>query len=150
MVSRKIRKIQIMKNKKTLYGKYGRVMKYCFFGGCSAAIEFIVFYLLKDLVPIYVSSVISFFAGLISSFLFNKYIVFRKKGINRGEIVQFVCLGLVNSQMSSFVTILFTSLLPQLMAKMSSIILIAIWNYFIMSKLVFTSSKHEDKPDTSR
>ena len=134
-----------MKNKKTLYGKYGRVMKYCFFGGCSAAIEFIVFYLFKDFFPIYISSVISFFAGLISSFLFNKYIVFRKRCINRREIIQFVVLGLVNSQLSSVITLILLFFTPALLAKTGTIVLIATWNYLLMNKIIFNTKNHIDQ-----
>lgn len=115
-----------------------RIVKYGFFGATTAGIEFIVFLVLSPFVHIYVASVVSFMVGLVVSFVFNKFVVFKNsKKITRPEVVQFVALGLVNSQLSSLMTWSVSFVLPSPVAKVISMGAIAVWNYLIMNLIIF-------------
>ena len=114
------------------------VVKYIFFGATTAGIEFVVFLVLSPFVHIYVASVISFVVGLVTSFAFNKFIVFKNsKKVVRGEVVQFMTLGLVNSQLSSIMTWGVSFVLPSPAAKVISMGAIAVWNYILMKLVIF-------------
>lgn len=122
-----------------------KVIKYGIFGIASAAIEFCVFLLLVGFAYIYVASTVSFLAGLISSFIFNKFIVFKNsKKITAKETLQFFTLGAVNSQLSSVVTTSLSWLLPGYVAKVITMAVIAGWNYLIMGRLIFKSERQNE------
>lgn len=117
--------------------QYSRIIRYGIFGIVSAGIEFLSFLILNAHFSLYVASVGSFMMGLISSFLFNKYVVFRKSGLTYREVVQFFVLGVTNSQISSLLTIFLAGFVSKTIAKILSIGLIAMWNYLIMNKIIF-------------
>lgn len=117
---------------------FAKLARYGFFGVASAGIEFLVFLLIESMVYIYVASVISFVAGLASSFIFNKFIVFNNsKKISKGEVVQFLLLGLINSQLSSLITLGISFVLPGSVAKLISMGAIAAWNFLLMNFVIF-------------
>lgn len=115
-----------------------RVITYALFGSFSALIELGVFLLLSASVHIYIASSVSFVTGLIFSFIFNKFIVFKNsKKITKGEIIQFTTLGLLNSQISSVVTYGLSFVASKTFAKIVTIALIAGWNYLLMNFIIF-------------
>lgn len=115
-----------------------RVIKYGFFGITTAALELASFLLLDQHVHIYIASTTSFFLGLIASFMFNKFFVFRNsRAISRVEVVRFAMLGIFNSQISSVITTGLFLLMPAVFAKAGTILFIAAWNYLIMSRIIF-------------
>lgn len=121
-----------------------KLVKYGFFGLLSACIELGVFLLLSPHTYVYVASSASFLAGLVFSFIFNKFIVFKNsKNVAKGEVLQFITLGLVNSQVSSLITYGLSFVIPKTFAKIITIGLIAGWNYLLMNLIIF--KKKEDK-----
>jgi len=123
--------------------RYERQLKFLFFGGLSALIEFVAFLIVYNFVDIYWSALISFMCGLVFSFIFNKLIVFESKcevgrAVGR-EIMSFLVLGLINSQISSLVTLGLSQLTPSVAAKIITMAMVAVWNYLIMSKIIFKS-----------
>lgn len=114
-----------------------KVLRYIFCGGISAGLEFLIFAFLHQFVEIYIAAFISFLFGLITSYVLNKFIVFKKSGNNGVELTQFVLLGLINSQISSLLTTGLALIMPAIVAKVISIILIAIWNFIIMNTIIF-------------
>ena len=129
-----------MSKKDKLY----KLIRYGFFGSLSACIELGVFLLLSPHTYVYVASSASFLAGLVFSFIFNKFIVFKNsKNVAKGEVLQFITLGLVNSQVSSLVTYGLSFVIPKTFAKIITIGLIAGWNYLLMNLIIF--KKKEDK-----
>lgn len=122
------------KHKEVFY----RVIKYGFFGVTTAGIEFVVFLLLSPWTHIYVASTISFLVGLVVSFTFNKFIVFKNSDIvKKSEAVQFLVLGLANSQLSSVMTWAMSLVVPGFVAKIINMGAIAIWNYLLMNFVIF-------------
>lgn len=122
-----------------------RVIKYGIFGVTSAAIEFCIFLLLANITHIYVAAMVSFLIGLVSSFIFNKFIVFKNsKKIAKKETLQFFVLGVVNSQLSSIVTTMLSWLLPGYVAKVLTMAAIAGWNYLIMGRIIFKNNQKKE------
>ena len=119
-------------------GSPRKVLVYLSLGLVTAGVEFVVFVLLEGVVNIYVASTVSFLVGLVVSFLFNKFLVFRNdKQIKLRESVQFLVLGLVNSQASSIITLALSLVVPGYVAKVTSMFFIAMWNYLVMNKIIF-------------
>jgi len=114
-----------------------KILRYIICGGISAGIEFLVFAALFQLTEIYIAAVLSFLCGLVTSYLLNKYIVFKKQGVDGVEVTQFLVLGLINSQLSSLITVGLTFIVPAVVAKLMSIVLIAIWNFIVMNTIIF-------------
>lgn len=89
----------------------------------------------------YWAALASFFAGLTVSFLLNKIVVFRsrtEKSDTTKEAGKFLVLGLVNSQISSWLTVgLAVILFDGAIAKVVTMAVIAAWNYLIMGKIIF-------------
>ncbi len=124
-----------------------RVTKYGFFGATTAGIEFVVFLVLSPWTHIYVASTVSFLVGLVASFVFNKFVVFKNsKQVRKAEVGQFVALGLINSQLSSVMTWAMSFIIPGSVAKIISMVAIAAWNYVLMNFVIFKSKKSSDTP----
>lgn len=116
---------------------FRKFVKYSFFGGISAAVEFVVFLLISSLFDLYIAAFLSFMMGLVCSFLLNKYIVFKNGGFSYAEAIQFIVLGLINSQVSSLVTVFMAGVVGDVFAKIISIGFIVIWNFLIMNFVIF-------------
>lgn len=118
--------------------KFRKLIKYGFFGALTAAVEFLAFLLLSNFADIYIAATVSFLLGLVSSFLFNKFIVFKNsKKVKRGEVLQFFMLGILNSQVSSLITYGLSILIAPAIAKIITMVLIAGWNYLLMNYIIF-------------
>lgn len=117
---------------------YQKLLKYGFFGAITAGIEFVVFLLISQFMHIYAASTISFVVGLSASFIFNKFVVFNNsKQANKTEVMQFLALGLTNSQLSSVMTWAISTILPSIWAKIISMGAIIVWNYLLMNFVIF-------------
>lgn len=127
----------------SLITKFSKVVRYGIFGAVSALAEFLTFILLKDHFHLYIASTISFIIGLFVSFVSNKYFVFRKKDMKVSEVVQFIILGVVNSQLSSLITVGLSLILPLWISKGLTIGIVAIWNYLLMNHIIFRQNKRD-------
>ena len=115
-----------------------KIGKYGIFGVITAGLEFVIFMVLSMWIHIYAASALSFLVGLVTSFVFNKFVVFKNsKKVTRREVVQFFALGLVNSQLSSLITLVAVLVVPRLVAKIISMGAIAAWNYVLMNFIIF-------------
>ena len=131
-----------------------KILKYIFFGGLSALIEFLSYALLKQFInggdfQIGLISAISFSLGLISSFLFNKFLVFQKKDKQSKEVFQFICLGLVNLIISSTLTVLLSKIIDPIFAKIVTMALIVVWNFLLMNFVIFKKTPTKLSPEKS-
>ena len=115
-----------------------KIGKYGIFGVITAGLEFVIFMVLSMWMHIYAASALSFLAGLATSFVSNKFVVFKNsKKVTRREVVQFFALGLVNSQLSSLITLVAVLVVPRSVAKIISMGTIATWNYVLMNFIIF-------------
>jgi putative flippase GtrA len=128
-----------------------RIIKFIGCGCLSASTEFLVFIAIAQFMPAYFSALVSFLCGLMVSFLLNKVFVFKSDAKKRDatkEASKFLVLGLINSQISSGITVgLVTIIANGTVVKIITMIVIAVWNYVIMSKLIFKTKPNITERD---
>ena len=124
------RKIDVLIRKQSL--------QYLFFGAIAAVTELATFIILVSSFSTYASAVISFLFGLIMSFIFNKFFVFKSSKGAHFELFPFILLGLANSQVSGFLTSYLSTIVGYpLLAKVISMAAIAVFSYTIMKYAIF-------------
>jgi putative flippase GtrA len=118
-----------------------RVTKFLISGGCAAATEYGMFLLLVSGLPLFAANSISFLGGLAVSFFLNKRWVFLNKGRMTRQIVLYVTLAGVNLLTGNMVIWLLVenTYSSAMLAKIIVMILIAIWNYLLFSRIIFKS-----------
>lgn len=130
------------KSLRNLVNKYRQPLTFLVCGGISALVELASFLALKGLFDsIYWPSLISFSLGLVASFLLNKYVVFGSRAGRKkfaSEVAMFIVLGIINSQISAWLTTGLVSLMGrEVVAKIITMAFVATWNYLVMSRLIF-------------
>lgn len=120
-----------------------RIMRFVASGGLAALTEYALYLVLFFGIGLHVvpAQAISFFGGLIVSYLMNKFWVFRdtRRAEYKKEFILFVLLGGTN--------LVVTSILIQVLveglnvyapfAKFVLMACVAIWNYIIFQKIIF-------------
>jgi putative flippase GtrA len=128
------------------YKKYTKLVRFLVSGGSAALVEYCTFLFLGSTfhINIFFANSLSFLCGLIVSFLLNKRWVFRSKKKTYGEFIRYFILALVNLAISNIAIDLLVNgvHLKQFIAKIYVMMIIALWNYIIFSKLIFHSA-HE-------
>jgi putative flippase GtrA len=122
-----------------------RAFRYVTSGGGSFVVEygsFIVFFYLVQLSPV-VSNTISYILSLITSFLLNKYWVFRGGQQQRRISHQLAIFGVMASWNLLFTDVAIHWLISRdveaFVAKMILIVIVASWNFLLFQKLIFKS-----------
>jgi putative flippase GtrA len=91
------------------------------------------------------SHVVSFVLGIGSSFVLNKFWVFqaRGRGSAKKQAVQVAMLGIINLGASTIVYATLTDGfgVQAIVAKVSVMALVALWNYLIFQRVVFHERK---------
>ena len=129
---------ELMKN---MYTTYKKPIRFLVSGGFAAIAEYVSFavlnYYFND--HLILINVISFVIGLIISFNLNKWWVFDSKNAVAGEFVKYLALACINLVLGSLILFIFVDklIINPLIAKFLVMALIAIWNYFIFSKIIF-------------
>ncbi len=118
-----------------------KLARFIISGGSAACTEYLVFYLLHSLggVHIILANSISFCCGLIVSFSLNKLWVFKVAGNSKVQFGSYLALALVNLCISNALIWVAVEVLtiPALIAKLTIMITIAVWNYLIFSRFIF-------------
>lgn len=118
-------------------------------GGISAATEFSTFLVFKSFLPIFWAALLSFCCGLAVSYILNSRFVFaalekRDRKQASKQLVQFLLLAGANALISSTgVSLLRHVLGGAAAAKAIMMVLVAVWNYFIMKRYIFSDHKNE-------
>lgn len=126
--------------------KTGRIIRFVISGGSAAIIEYGTFLLLSLALHtnVLVANSISFLCGLITSFLLNKHWVFGSKNAAHKEFVHYFILAIVNLCISTGLVWFMVNIhIPSFVAKLIAMVIIAIWNYFIFSRLIFKSTDED-------
>lgn len=122
--------------------KYHKPLKFLATGGMAAATEYGSFSLLVLLVPsmLLLENVISFLLGLCVSFALNRSWVFASRSQTKRKFTKYFVLAMVNLVISTSLLYITTHsfAIPTLVAKLAIMVAIALWNYVIFSKLIFT------------
>ena len=120
-----------------------KAVRFIVSGGLAASSEYGLFIILQiqlDDTWIYFSQTVSFLVGFVVSFLLNKLWVFRSSGGSIQELYRYAIIAAINLAMGNFILWMFASVvgLNFFVAKIVVMISIAMWNYFIFQKIVFT------------
>lgn len=113
--------------------------KFLVAGGAAAVGEYCLFLLIVPHIPLLVSQLVSFCFGMTISFSLNKYWVFKSAGGYGQEILRYVVLALINAVIGLFAMQFLVEYihLAGWVAKLIVMTAIAIWNYFIMQRIIF-------------
>jgi len=125
---------------------YKRLYRFLISGGSAAVAEYSLFVLITYIVPtvsVVIPQTISFMTGFIISFLLNKKWVFGNT-INRNLkvlIIKYSSLALINLLLGNFLVWIFVEVaqINVLFAKIIVMGMIALWNYVIFSRFIFTT-----------
>lgn len=119
-----------------------RILRFLIAGGSAAATEYLAFIGLQTLLgtdALILSQSFSFACGFVVSFLLNRLWVFQSAGTWTGDLGRYGALAGINLVLGNIVISLLVGpmSLPPLAAKLVVMVLIAVWNYAIFSKIVF-------------
>lgn len=126
--------------------EHAKVLRFLFSGGLAATIEGGSFYLLHGLkLPIILANTISFMCAITVNFFMNKLWVFPNNGNISRQVVLYFSLAGVNLLMSNIIIwlIINEAHVSSLIAKVITMLTIALWNYLFFSKLIF-KDRHID------
>lgn len=134
---------------------YSRVLRFLVAGGSAAAVEFFSFLglnVILDNQSLIFSQSASFSCGFAVSFVLAKSWVFKSSGAWRRELSKYVILALLNLVLSNFLIMIISQwfgvhILP---AKFLVMATIAAWNYFLASRLIFSSNASERRAKAAR
>lgn len=119
-----------------------QVLRFGIVGIANTALDLTVFWLLTMVAgaSIFVGNSLAYSAGILSSFVLNRVWTFRNLAFEHRVTVQlplFVLVSLVGLSISNLSLWLFSQVLPLMAAKLSSIGLTFIWNFFGSKRMVF-------------
>ena len=119
-------------------------IRYLISGGSAALIEYVTFLLLHALLGIsglILAQTLSFLTGLGVSFTINKIWVFKSTQDIKKELFPYLSLALFNVVAGNAVMYWLVELLNAKFwsAKILVMALVALWNYAIFSKLIFSN-----------
>lgn len=119
-----------------------RVLRFLISGGSAAATEYLVFIalqLIPDQDSLILSQSFSFACGFAVSFVLNRLWVFQSAGTWTGDLARYGALAVINLVLGNIAIGLLVgpAAFHPLVAKLVVMVLIAIWNYVIFSRLVF-------------
>ena len=124
-----------------LVKKHEKLLRFLVSGGLAAAVEYSLFLVLRlsfsnELVSL---NTVSFIGGLFVSFNLNKHWVFDSKGGTMNEFFPYLVLAIINLVLSGIIISCLVGILniQVFIAKFLVMALIATWNYFIFSKIIF-------------
>ena len=134
---------------KKIFGKYYELIRQMFLygliGGLAAAIDFVLFFLLNDVLHLYwlVANFISVYTGVTVSFLLNTYFNFKKtdKLLKRG--ISFYVIGTVGMGLSELIMWLGVDVLNQkeIIVKLVSVFLVAAFQFVLNKLITYRSEK---------
>lgn len=125
--------------------------KFLIVGGTAFVIDYGSFYTLYFIlgITLYIANSISFGLGLITSFLLNRLWTFSNRNFTKKAHHQFgffSALALVNLFLSNvFIGLLNHIGISPRFGKIITIAVIAIWNYHLYKKLIFTEQRSAAK-----
>lgn len=122
-----------------------RPLRFLIAGGSAATIEFLVFAVLQHLQGkdwLFISQSLSFCAGLIVSFAFNRLWVFRSDDRWSRQFLKYGIVAAINLLLGNVAIALLVgpAHLDPFVAKVPVMAVIAAWNYVLFSKIIFRRS----------
>ncbi len=128
----------------TLLEPFRGHIAYLMAGGFSFAVDAGSFWILQHIQSsLFVATLVSFCLGLTSSFLLNRYFVFRSKGenkhhSNKRQVAMFIALTIFNFGFSYLVVRLAKQYLGiAVLGKVIAMGFIVVWNFTIFQRVIF-------------
>lgn len=126
--------------------KENQKIRYVVVGGSSFAVEFALFAVLtKAGANLFVANSLSFLAGLCMSFWLHKQWSFAgdHKLKTSHQFVSYATLAGANLLLTNLIIGLLVTIVhvPELGAKVLTMLVIVIWNFFFMSRLIFKEAE---------
>lgn len=123
-------------------------IRYLIVGGASFATEFLVFAFLNHFhVQIFIANTLSFIVSFTMSFILHRLWSFagEHKHAQARQLAAYLTLALCNLVLTNVLIGIFVNWIgiAPLIAKLLCIIAIVIWNYAIMSKIIFQKITQE-------
>ena len=120
-----------------------KLFRYTFIGGVSYVIELASIYFLHNILlfnPI-ISVGISFWAGLVISFILQKLVAFKNKGAHRHllfrQVIMYVLLVGINYTFTLFFVGISAATIGLIVARTIALLITTGWNYIIYSRIIF-------------
>jgi Predicted membrane protein len=145
-------RLSYLKNK-SIELKNNQIARYIFCGGCTTAVNVVMFYLLRVTLdfPLFLSNLISISTAILFAFIVNKEIVFDSHDSNRKnitkEFVLFLSMRLVSMAVEIFgiwfaVSVL---LISDITSKLIMQVVIIAFNFFFSKYIVFKKGSVSNK-----
>lgn len=113
-------------------------------GGFAALVEYCAFILIVSALPgaIIFGQITSYLFGFFISFWLQRNWAFKSKGGIKGEIVKYTILAAINLALGTVIIWILIDLLgvSSYMAKLIIMVLVAIWNYVIFNRVIFSKT----------
>jgi putative flippase GtrA len=111
-------------------------------GIVNTVLDLAVFWLLAGVfsMPILIANTLSYSVGALNSFVLNRLWTFRGVAFRRGAALQlplFMLVSLVGLVVANLTLWLFAQALPVMVAKVVSVAVTFVWNFFASKVLVF-------------
>lgn len=122
-----------------LFKKYYETISYLFFGVCTTAINFIVFFLLSPIMAVEIANIIAWIISVSFAFITNKLFVFKTKGFIISEVYGFVGARIASLIIDEALLILMVNVLNinALISKIVINVLVIIINYLLSKFFIF-------------
>ena len=118
-------------------------VRYLFIGGTSATLEYCCFLILVAVlgVGVIIPNIISFLVGLVFAFLMHHFWTFKGEQAHAAhhQFAAYATLAFVNIFMTTWIIASLVHGLHVLpfVAKLICMILVAVWNYLLLNKVIF-------------
>lgn len=129
-----------------------KVLKFLVAGGLAAITELLVYVLFNYAYGnkyIAIAQTFSYLCGFIVSFTLQRNWAFNSDGRVKSDLVKYIVLALANIILTNLVLYLLIEAvnLDVNISKLIVMTLVAMWNYFILSRLIFKSLKEKKKAE---
>lgn len=123
-----------------------KLLKYLVSGAGAFTVEYVSFYCLYRITALHllIANAVSFFLGLLTSFILNKLWTFDSKTHAHRTAKQFnmyVILALINLVATLLLVQFFSQIgfMPEI-GKFFAMILTSVWNFFLFKKIIFKNT----------
>jgi len=127
--------------KSFIHNNFYYLCKYVSSGILSLGVDYAILFILTERAGLYYlySVAISYFFGLFTNFLLNKYWTFQKKRDTASQLIKYLLLAGANYILTLGLMYLLTSILGinYLLSRGVVLILVVCWNFLLYKKVVY-------------
>lgn len=130
--------IEVISN---IYNKFRNLILYGIIGGISSGLDFLIYYLLVNIVGIHylIANTCSILIGITTSFTLNRHYNFKVKDKTKQRFVIFLCVGLFGLLLSTLILCICIQQLKldELLSKLLSIVFVVVMQFIINKNITF-------------